>query len=239
MKTLYSRWDILAKLRDYLTPYFEGFTKPTTRTLIWITIAMIAVGSVRSVRSLHMEFLTDLDLVSLNCLYHALSYAKRPIKRAFIRVTVQLMLKVIPPGLRSALCFLIVDDTLVPKFGRKFDLVGTLFDHADHDGRPYKNGHCMVCIALSVPVGRNRKSKQIIYLSVPLILKIWEKGGPSKLEIAHDLLLEVKDAAADLTRFVLLMDSWYPSATCSHVKFTKHGRLGRHKEPMTNWQELQ
>ena len=75
MKTLYSRWDILAKLRGYLTPYFVGFTKPTARTLIWIVVAMIAVGGVRSVRSLHAEFLADLDLVSLNSLYHTLSYA--------------------------------------------------------------------------------------------------------------------------------------------------------------------
>ena len=70
----------------------------------------------------------------------------------------------------------------------------------------------MVCIALSVPVGYDRRAKQIIYLSMLLVLKIWEKGGPSKLEIAHDLLLDVKDAVSDLSRFVLLMDFWYPKA---------------------------
>ena len=193
MKTLYPNGSILTKLVTYLQPFFAGFGKRTTRQLIWIVIAMLAVGAVHSVRSLHTEFLSNLDLASLNSMYYALGYAKRPVRRMFARCLVQLARQAVPDHLRSSPCFLIIDDTLVPKFGRKFDHVGILFDHAAHDGQNYKNGHCFVCIVLSVPVAVSSTTKQMRYLSIPLLLRLWEKGGPSKLQIAHDLPLELRD----------------------------------------------
>lgn len=212
MRTLYATPDILAKIRTYLTPLFEGFSRPTRRTLMWLIIAMLALGSARSVRNLHTDFLADVDLVSLNALYHALSYAKHPAKRAFLRVIAQLALKAVPRYLKDSPCFLCVDDTLIPKFGKKFDGVGVLFDHAAHDGRPYKNGHCLVCIALAVPVGTDPETGRVRYLSIPLVLQMWLKNGPSKLQIAHDLLLELRDCLQPPGRFMLLADSWYPKA---------------------------
>ena len=210
MKTLYANNDILAKLKGHLLPFFDGFTKPTARTLIWMVIAMLVLGGVQSVRNLHTDFLADLDLVSLNTLYHALSYAKRPLKRAFDRVIARMLFRAVPTHLRGCPVFLCVDDTLVPKFGRKFDWVGTLFDHAAHDGKPYKNAHCFVCIALAVPAGTDPKTGTPRYLSVPLRLCLWKKGGPSKLQIAHDILLDLRSSLQELGNYVLLADSWYP-----------------------------
>ena len=212
MKSLYPNSSILTKLVTYLQPFFAGFGKRTTRQLIWIVIAMLAVGAVHSIRSLHTEFLSNLDLASLNSMYYALGYAKRPVRRMFARCLVQLARQAVPDHLRSSPCFLIIDDTLVPKFGRKFDHVGILFDHAAHDGQNYKNGHCFVCIVLSVPVAVSSTTKQMRYLSIPLLLRLWEKGGPSKLQIAHDLLLELRDTLNSEGNYILLADSWYPKA---------------------------
>lgn len=137
MESLYPNSNILTKLASCLRPFFVGFSKRTRRQLIWIVVAMLAVGAVHSVRSLHTEFLSQLDTASLNALYYALSYAKRPAKRLFAGCLAQLVLRAIPDHLRAAPCFLSIDDTLVPKFGRKFDHAGTLFGHAAHDGQPY------------------------------------------------------------------------------------------------------
>ena len=53
-----------------------------------------------------------------------------------------------------------VDDTTVPKFGKKFDAVSLLHDHACHMGKTYVNGHCFVSLTLSVPVLSPREGKR-------------------------------------------------------------------------------
>ncbi len=64
-----------------------------------------------------------------------------------------------PAALQNEPVFLIVDDTTVPKFGKKFDAVSLLHDHACHTGKTYVNGHCFVSLALSVPVLSQREGK--------------------------------------------------------------------------------
>lgn len=60
--------------------------------------------------------------------------------------------KLIPTALQNEPVFLSVDDTTVPKFGKKFDAVSLLHDHACHTDKLYVNGHCFVNLTLSVPV---------------------------------------------------------------------------------------
>lgn len=163
MESLYPNSDILTKLASYLRPFFVGFSERTRRQLIWIAVAMPAVGAVHSARSLHAEFLSQLNIASLNALYYALSCAKRPAKRLFAGCPMQLALRAIPDHLRAAPCFLSIDDTLVPKFGRRFD-------HAAHNVQPYKNGHCFVCIVLSVPISSDHAKKRVRPLGIPLLL---------------------------------------------------------------------
>lgn len=79
--------------------------------------------------------------------------------------TAKIALKIIPASLRTQPVFLCVDDTMVSKFGTKFENVSKLFDHAAHNGSNYLNGHCFVSIMLCVPVWNQDK---ISYLSVPL-----------------------------------------------------------------------
>lgn len=60
--------------------------------------------------------------------------------------------------------------TMVSKFGKKFEDVSKLFDHAAHNGSNYLNGHCFVSLMLCVPVW---KLDRISYLAVPLGYRMW------------------------------------------------------------------
>ena len=64
---------------------------------------------------------------------------------------------------KSLNVFLCVDDTMVSKFGTKFENVSKLFDHAAHNGSNYLNGHCFVSVMLCVPVWNGDK---VYYLSL-------------------------------------------------------------------------
>ena len=69
-----------------------------------------------------------------------------------MNITARTALKLIPDLLKTHPVFLCVDDTMVSKFGKKFENVSKLFDHAAHNGSNYLNGHCFVSIMLCVPV---------------------------------------------------------------------------------------
>lgn len=76
--------------------------------------------------------------------------------------------------------FLCIDDTMVSKFGLKFECASKLFDHAAHGGCNYLNGHCFVSLMLCVPMWNKGR---VVYLSVPLGYRMWQKEE-SKLEFA-------------------------------------------------------
>ena len=84
--------------------------------------------------------------------------------------------------LRDSSVFLSIDDTLVEKYGTKFQARSNLFDHAAHNGSNYLKGHCFVSLMLHVPL---KSADGITYLSVPLGYRLWTKEL-SKLELAAD-----------------------------------------------------
>ena len=111
-----------------------------------------------------------------------------------MNVTAKMALHLIPEQLKSQPVFLCIDDTIISKFGTKFENVSKLFDHATHNGCNYLNGHCFVSLMLCVPVWNRDK---ISYLAVPLGYRMWQKKE-SKLELA-----------ASMVRHVILFYSWY------------------------------
>lgn len=80
---------------------------------------------------------------TLNVFYYACSYAKVDYFR-FMNTTAKIALKLIPDSLKTQPVFLCVDDTMVSKFGTKFENVSKLFDHAAHNDSNYLNRHCFV-----------------------------------------------------------------------------------------------
>ena len=127
--------------------------------------------SAHSIRFLYQHFLAVITEKSLNTFYHACSYAKADYSR-FMNVTAKMALHLIPEQLKSQPVFLCIDDTIISKFGTKFENVSKLFDHATHNGCNYLNGHCFVSLMLCVPVWNRDK---ISYLAVPLGYRMWQK----------------------------------------------------------------
>ena len=91
---------------------------------------------------------------SLNAFYYAYSYAKSD-DSWFMNVTASMALKLIPDSLKPQPVFPCIDETMVSKFGQKFEEVSQLFDQATPNGSPYLNGHCFVSIMLCIPVWKN------------------------------------------------------------------------------------
>ena len=165
---------------------------------------MLAMESADSIRSLYRHFLSGITLKSLNAFYYACSYAKADFS-VFMNVTSRLALRLIPDSLQSQPVFLCIDDTMVSKFGTKFEDVSKLFDHAAHNGSNYLNGHCFVSIMLCVPVWNRQK---VSYLALPLGYRMWQKKE-SKLALAASMVRQVMPEFCQKKNVIILCDSWY------------------------------
>ena len=160
--------------------------------------------SADSIRFLYRHFLSGITLKSLNAFYYACSCARTDFS-IFMNVTSRLALRLIPGSLESQPVFLCIDDTMVSKFGTKFEDVSKLFDHAAHNGSNYLNGHCFVSIMLCVPVWNRQK---VSYLAVPLGYRMWQKKE-SKLELAASMVRQVMPEFSRKKNVIILCDSWY------------------------------
>lgn len=165
---------------------------------------MLAMESADSIRSLYRHFLSGLTKKSLNAFYYACSYAKADYSK-FAHTTASMALKLIPDSLKSQPVFLCIDDTMVSKFGVKFENVSKLFDHAAHNGSNYLNGHCFVSLMLCVPVWNGNR---VNYLSVPLEYRMWQKKE-SKLDLAASMVANAMPTFSGKHNVILLCDSWY------------------------------
>jgi len=184
--------------------YFETFSVPTADTLFLLILSILALESARSIRFLYEHFLSEITEKSLTAFYYACSYAKIDYS-GFMNTTARIALKLIPDSLQTQPVFLCVDDTIVSKFGTKFEDVSKLFDHAAHNGSNYLNGHCVVSVMLCVPV---RNGDKVSYLSVPLGYRMWKKKE-SKLELAASMIRQVMPEFRGKEHVIILCDSWY------------------------------
>ena len=173
-------------------------------TLFLLVLSILAMESAASIRSLYRHFLAGITKKSLNAFYYACSYAKADYSR-FMNVTVGMALKLIAKKLDTQPVFLCIDDTMVPKSGKKFEDVSKLFDHAAHNGSSYLNGHCFVSVMVCVPVWNKGR---IHYLSVPPGYRMWQKKE-SRLELAASMIRHVMPVFHEKKNVIILCDSWY------------------------------
>lgn len=206
-RLLYLKNSILNRLNIYFNEYFSDATKPTARNLFLLIVTILTLDTFRSVRFAHRRTLSKLAAASLNSYYYTLQTDAYDHSR-WSDVTASKALKIIPETLESQPLFLTIDDTMIEKFGKKFELCSKLYDHASHNGSNYLNGHCMVSILLSFPV---IKEGTIHYLSVPLGYRIWDKEK-SKLKIAAEMVKQAMKVIGSDRQVFLLCDSWYAKA---------------------------
>ena len=201
---LYNKNTVIGRLFCYFSMYFTGVPVPTVESLCLLLISMLALESAGSVRSLYRHFLSKITEKSLNAFYYACSYAKADYS-AFMNVTIRKAIRIIPDFIADHPVFLCIDDTIVPKSGKKFELVSCLYDHAAHNGSRYLNGHCFVSLMLCIPVWKNRK---ISYLYIPLAYRMWDKSE-SKLCLAASMVRQAMPELAGQKKVILMFDSWY------------------------------
>ena len=204
MEKLYQTSMTIGRLFDYFTPYLTLLTKPSGRKLFLLLLAMIAVQYATSINHLFKWFLRMTDGTSLNAYYYLLKKTVVPLDK-FAQITVGLALSLIPDELKYLPVFLIIDDTLQPKFGVHFECYKTLYDHARHNGSNYLKGHCFVAMAICVPVMAGSKMQ---YLHVPVGLRL--RNDESKLEMASELVELAMGEFPASAMAILLCDSWYP-----------------------------
>ena len=204
---LYFKNSILHRLFLYFRNYFSENTKPTMMNLFLIVISIITLDSFRSIRFAHSHVISKLTGTSLNAFYSTLKNEKVD-HHKWNDVTAQKATSLIPPELDSQPLCLSIDDTLIEKFGKKFELCSRLYNHSAHDGSNYLNGHCMVSLLLSFPVWNNGK---IHYLSVPLGYRLWDKQK-TKIALAAELVTQAMKVIGNKRQVFLLCDSWYPKA---------------------------
>ena len=159
----------------------------------------------RSIRFAHKHVISRLSDTSLNAFYYTLKTEAYD-HSAWNDVTVSKAVRAVPAPLEEQPLFLSIDDTMIEKSGKHFELCSKLYDHAAHNGSNYLNGHCMVSLLLSFPVYQNGK---ILYLSVPVGYRLWDKEK-SKLALAAELTAQAMKAIGPKRQVILLCDSWYP-----------------------------
>ena len=204
-RLLYSRYPVLNKLFWFFQHYFKDATIPTMENLFLVVVSILVLDTFHSVRYAWMHVISKLSGKSLNSFYHTLEQA--PFKhREWGAVTAEYARHTVPDSLKDSAVFLSIDDTMVEKYGKKFEARSKLFDHAAHNGSNYLNGHCFVSVMLHVPVS---SPSGIIYLSVPLGYRLWTKQE-SKLELAAQMVRSVMPVLSSCKQVILLCDSWYP-----------------------------
>lgn len=187
MTSLYTENSVIGRLLTIFSSLFLTATRPTRHLLAWLLIAQLALESAPSVRCLFRQFLSKQTDASLNSYYRA--FGNGLVTDASIRQALALRaLAIVPEALRQEPILLNVDDTTIAKWGKHFDGVGILYDHAKHDGKSYFNGHAFVILTMSVPVlHENAGEQQIRYVAVP-IGYVMSNGEASKLTLACQLL---------------------------------------------------
>lgn len=205
MGALYQKGSTIKSLYDYFQPYIKLLTRPSGKKLFLILLAMISMQLVTSIRHVYKWFLSDICGLSLNAFYHLMSYTDIQLN-AFLQVTVRLALGLVSKEAHGLPICLIIDDTLLAKFGTHFECYQTMFDHAKHNGSNYLKGHCFVALTISIPI---ITGKGISYLNIPVGFRL-RGEKENKLEIASKMIDEAMTVLADYPMTILLCDSWYP-----------------------------
>ena len=237
MKALFSN-PALLKVISVLSSVFNGVTKPTLFLLLLMSLAMCALNDCKSIRSMYRQFVSSVAKISLNSLYALFRVAK--IETASWACYLFLFIvRHMPLACSPYSIYLVIDDTLIEKFGTHFQGGSRLFDHSAHKGKQYINGHCVASLLVVVPL--INADGVVTFVRIPLLHRLWipkkckckdKKTGKKKrvwtlkevesdtesivadipYKSKHQILREMMERVISSygdKNFVLLADSWY------------------------------
>ncbi|MEG0353811.1 MAG: transposase [Cellulosilyticaceae bacterium] len=203
MHSIYTK-SLFKTLTEYLDIYKPLFYKRSFNKFLIFICSILAVQEIRSIKFIYEKFIKKYFDGCLNSFYYFLADENLNLSKMAI-CTVSKALSLLQPCVKDKVTvYLMVDDTLQPKFGKKFECCRTLFDHADHSGTPYKNGHCFVSLAMGLPLLVNGYIK---YVNIPINCKLYDKSK-TKLELAAKLIEEIIPPLKDY-QVIVLCDAWY------------------------------
>lgn len=192
-------------LEDVFKKYTKNLSKPTAKKMIQFLMSLVAVTHMQSVNNLYDKYLSKTSDISLNSLYYLLKNDSVNLE-SMMNTTLDIVLDMLKEDHRNMAVLLSIDDTSIEKFGRKFDDVDIIHDHACHNGSAYMNGHCFVCIMIHIPVLHNNTTK---YISIPLYYRM-KKSDDNKLDMAAEMICNVMNRIDSSRQVILMCDSWYP-----------------------------
>ena len=212
MKALYTQTNIICKLKKAFLKIFSVESKHTKEHLFDILLSVLCLNGFQSINYNFEHFIGNISDSKLKSYYFTLNESRIDLSQ-WMKNMVRTALSLIPDKLLEQLIILSIDDTMVEKYGEHFENRSKLFDHAEHNGSNYLNGHCFVSIMLSIPIFDNGV---IRYLSFPVGYRMWTKEK-TKLAMAADMVKEVMDIIGSERNVCLCCDSWYPKAEITEL----------------------
>lgn len=212
MHLLYNKESVIFKLWKQFEKYFRKETKPTQRHLFNIALSILGLNGYQSIKFNYEHFINEISEYGLKSYYYTMNESRIDLCDWMKHLT-ENALSVINEQSKLQPIILSIDDTMIEKFGQKFENYTKLFDHAAHNGSNYLNGHCFVSLLLSVPVqeATNRR-----YLSIPVGYRMWTKEK-SKLAMAAEMVRTVMEIIGSERQVILCCDSWYPKGEVSEL----------------------
>ena len=204
MTSLYNANSVIDKLWEQFSEIFSDATKPTATHLFEMALSVFALNGFHSVKYNFEHFIEGVSKYELKSFYYTLNESKID-PQDWRKHLVEAALSICSADTQQPI-ILTIDDTLIEKYGKKFEHWSKLFDHAAHNGSNYLNGHCLVSLLLSIPV---KDASGCRYLSFPVSYKMWTKEQ-TKLELAAGMVKSAMDYLGTQRRVILCCDSWYP-----------------------------
>lgn len=207
MKILYTKTHIISKLKKVFWKIFSKESTPTKEHLFDLLISVLCLNEFQSVKFNYEHYIENMSEFKLKSYYFTLNESRIDLTD-WLKNIVNMALSIIPLKLKEQPIILSVDDTMVEKYGEKFENSELLFDHAKHNGSNYLKGHCFVSLMLSIPVLENN---QIRYISFPVGYRMWTKEK-TKLAMAAELVKSAMTVIGSERNVCLCCDSWYPKS---------------------------
>ncbi len=175
---------ILKEVKNFLNFAKGNFTKGGFRHIQGYVSGLISLGK-KTVKKISGAIIGEAHHSAISRMMDDAKFEKEKLEIRFLKKLKYLF--------KNADVFLIFDDTLVKREGKKIDLAKK---HYDHSTGGYVQGHQFFTSMLYTK-----------FLQMPLFPELFSDDSPTKIEMAKSLIAKLK--SLQITVHTALFDSWY------------------------------